>query len=1064
MAQSPIPDDGPRRSVDRAAIHAAGSFGLVGLVWVVVTDVVLLSKSGDTWAVTWPRSLNRAAFVLAACAVVFLLVRRYGQYWERADSEARQSQEALGRSEARYRSLVEHVPGVVWLNEVDRDDPGMTHCVYVGPQLVDLLGYTQEEWMADDLLWRSVIHPDDLPAVLEANHAADERGALSMEYRAFRRGGGTVWIHDEAVLMPAEGDRPGYWQGVMVDITAARVQDLALHELTESLRGLFQAAPLAILVLEPDGRVRHWNPAAEQMFGWTATEILGEPLPYLPPDKLDEHAELRGRTLDGRALAGFQTTRVRKDGTRVEVSLSTGALVDGEGRVTGMLGVLEDVTERKRIADELGRRQQQQEALAGLGLAALERGDLQSLLDEASGLVADTLGIPMTGVIELLPGEQTLALRSGVGWAPGLIGSHALGPGFPSLAAYALQVGEPVIVDNLQSDDRFPPPPILLQHGVVSGVVTVVYGERRPFGVLEALATESRTFTRDEVRFLQGIAATLGLAIERERAQAELREAEERYRSLVESGPAIVYLHDAHEIPPHITYIGPQIVDLLGHPHEAWLDDPLFWLNVVHPDDRGRLLDADALAIEHQEALEIEYRMIATDGREVWVQDRSTVIRGPDGTPLFHQGVIVDITERRWAEEDRRLALDRQLRLTTRLELLHQIDRDVLSSASIDELADRALDHLRLLVPYDRASVAVIDAQTDQFTYVAVRQSPEMGELQWDLQSRVPDAVVRELLSRDVLLVPDLEELRRASPYVTPALEGGLRSALTIALRTDGGQMGTLILSSTTANAFDDEAVDIAKEVGSELAIAIAQTRLRQAASERAEELGRVAEERQQMLHRIVRAQEEERERVALELHDGLGQILTSISLFAADLHEDVDERSKPRAMRVNELARRAIADSRQLVWSLRPPELERLGLVPALRRLADDISVPDLTVDLLEEIGDIRLEPESEAVIYRVVQEAVHNAQKHAGASAISILLQRHDGQLTTLVEDNGRGFDPVAIPHGRGLGLIGMRERAELVRGSLVVESATDAGTRVRLLVPIGATPIEDGEGAVE
>jgi signal transduction histidine kinase len=209
-----------------------------------------------------------------------------------------------------------------------------------------------------------------------------------------------------------------------------------------------------------------------------------------------------------------------------------------------------------------------------------------------------------------------------------------------------------------------------------------------------------------------------------------------------------------------------------------------------------------------------------------------------------------------------------------------------------------------------------------------------------------------------------------------------------------------------------------------------------------------------------VQVQEEERERVALELHDGLGQILTSISLFASDLSEEIAVETRPRAMRVNELALKAIADSRQLVWSLRPPELERLGLVPALRRLADDVSMPDLTVDLLEEIGDARLEPETEAVVYRVVQEAVHNAQKHAEASAISILLQRHDGQLTTLVEDNGRGFDPAAIPPGRGLGLIGMRERAELVDGSLVVESGTDAGTRVRLLVPIDATPGEGGD----
>jgi two-component system NarL family sensor kinase len=229
--------------------------------------------------------------------------------------------------------------------------------------------------------------------------------------------------------------------------------------------------------------------------------------------------------------------------------------------------------------------------------------------------------------------------------------------------------------------------------------------------------------------------------------------------------------------------------------------------------------------------------------------------------------------------------------------------------------------------------------------------------------------------------------------------------------------------------------------------------RLREALRGRAEELERLAEDRRQMLHRIVRAQEEERERVALELHDGLGQVLTSISLFASDLEHEVGEASRARAARVNELVLRAIADSRALVWSLRPPELDRLGLVPALRRLVSETSVPDTTVDLHEEIGDIRLAPESEAVVYRVVQEAVHNAQKHAHATAISILLQRDDGQLRTLVEDDGCGFDPSAIAPGRGLGLIGMRERAELVEGDLVVESASDAGTRVRLLVPIGS-----------
>ncbi len=1063
MAESPTPEHRPRRGVDRAAIRAAAAFAIVGILWVVLTDIILLAANQEGWLDNWPRSLNRAAFVLAASAVVFLLVRRYGRQWERADASARSSDDAHRRSEARYRTLVERVPGVVWLNEVDPDDPGMTNCVYVGPQLMDLLGCTPREWMEDPYLWRDVIHPDDLPAVMEQNNLADERGQLSVEYRALPRGGGIVWIHDEAVLIPADGDRPAYWQGVMVDITPQRVQDQALHELTESLRGVVNASPLAIIVLEPDGRVRHWNPAAERMFGWTAREIVGQPLPYVPSDRLDEFDQVLHRSRDGEPVAGFETIRMRKDGTEVAVSMSTARLVGPEGEIIGLVGVMEDITERTRVADELARRQQQQEALAGLGLAALEGDDPQALLDEASVIVAETLGIPLTGVLELLPDEETLALRSGVGWAPGLVGSYAVGRGIPSLASYALQAGEPVIVDDLATDRRFPTPAHLVEHGVVSGVATVVYGGRGPYGVLEALATDRRAFRRDDVRFLQGIAATLGLALERDRAQTALRAAEERYRSLVESGPAIVYLHAAREVPAHITYIGPQIVDLLGYPLEAWTADPLFWMSVVHPDDRQRLVDADTLAIEHEDALDIEYRFVATDGREVWVQDRAMLVRAEDSAPLFRQGVIVDVTDRRRAEEERRLALERQLRLATRLELLHQIDRDVLSSDLIDEMAVRALDHLRLLVPFDRGSVATLDPTTGRFTYLATRQTPDLGELLSNLESHVPDDVARALLSRDVLIddLDELDELEGTTPYVRGARAVGIRSVIVVALLAGEGQVGTLALASTTAHAFDEEAFDIAKEVGAELAIAISQTRLRQAVADRAEELERVAEERQQMLHRIVQAQEEERERVALELHDGLGQILTSISLFASDLHEEVGAAAKPRAMRVNDLARRAIADSRQLVWSLRPPELERLGLVPALRRLADEVSLPDLTVDLLEEIGDIRLQPESEAVVYRVVQEAVHNAQKHAGASAISILLQRHDGQLTTLVEDNGRGFDPAAIEPGRGLGLIGMRERAELVRGALVVESAPRAGTRVRLLVPIGATPIA-GEGA--
>jgi PAS domain S-box-containing protein len=293
-----------------------------------------------------------------------------------------------------------------------------------------------------------------------------------------------------------------------------------------------------------------------------------------------------------------------------------------------------------------------------------------------------------------------------------------------------------------------------------------------------------------------------------------------------------VYLTDAHEVPSHVTYVSPQIVDLLGHPLEEWTDDPSFWLDAVHPADRDRVRRAGSAAIERELPLDIEYRMLAKGGAEVWVHDRAMVVRDPDGVALFRQGLILDVTDRRRAEEERRSALDRQLRLATRLELLHEIDRDVLAAASIDEMAERTLDHLRLLVPYDRGTVAVIDHSTGRFTYVAVRSHNGM-DLAPDLESYVPDEATREILSRDVR-VDDLEAIEGKTPFVAGALELGIRSVVLIALNAEDGQAGTLILTARAKAAFDDEAFDIAKEVGSELAIAIGQVRLRQALRDRA--------------------------------------------------------------------------------------------------------------------------------------------------------------------------------------------------------------------------------------
>lgn len=247
-----------------------------------------------------------------------------------------------------------------------------------------------------------------------------------------------------------------------------------------------------------------------------------------------------------------------------------------------------------------------------------------------------------------------------------------------------------MIIQDLASEWRFPPPSNLTDHGVVSGVSVVVHaGGIRPYGTLEALSRTPSICTRDDVHFLRTVSALIGFAIDRERAEAAIHAAEERFRQLVEAGPGVVYVHDGKQAPPALTYVSPQVVELLGYPHETWERDPLFWLECIHPEDRKRVLRADERAIGAGAPIVKEYRFVAADGREVWVADRATVIRDEQGTPLLWQGLLVDVTERVRAEEERSRAIESQLRLATRLETLHQVDRDVLCATSIEQMADR---------------------------------------------------------------------------------------------------------------------------------------------------------------------------------------------------------------------------------------------------------------------------------------------------------------------------------------------------------------------------------------
>ena len=218
------------------------------------------------------------------------------------------------------------------------------------------------------------------------------------------------------------------------------------------------------------------------------------------------------------------------------------------------------------------------------------------------------------------------------------------------------------------------------------------------------------------------------------------------------------------------------------------------------------------------------------------------------------------------------------------------------------------------------------------------------------------------------------------------------------------------------------------------------------------EALRRTMEDRRRLLLRLEDAQEEERRRIAADIHDDSIQVMGAAEIRAGALALQLDDATlKDEARELRTIVHDAIERLRHLVFALRPPALDREGLAPALRAYASGIEPPPEVHD------DLRVEPppESRAILFRIAQEALTNARKHAGAGRITVSLSNEDDGVRLVVADDGGGFDVVSIetPSPGHIGLPTMLERAELAGGRLSIESAPGRGTSVSAWVPLEA-----------
>ena len=294
----------------------------------------------------------------------------------------------------------------------------------------------------------------------------------------------------------------------------------------DELAKLIELLPAAIYTVDADGHVEHYNKAAVEFWGRvpdrTKDRWCGAQRLFHVDGRLMPHDEcpMARAFKTGLPLHGEEAVAERPDGTRMTLATYPTPRFNDCGEVIGAINMLVDITERKAAEQEIRRRLDQLQIVSELGLHTLQTRDLQQTFEAAVEGLSRGLNVEFTKVLELLPGRSELLLRAGIGWREGLVGQGTVGAGLDSQAGYTLSIDEPVIVDNMRGENRFSGPPLLHDHGVVSGISIIIRGEEnRPYGVLGAHTSQHRRFNGDDIHFLQSVANILTAAITSDRGR-----------------------------------------------------------------------------------------------------------------------------------------------------------------------------------------------------------------------------------------------------------------------------------------------------------------------------------------------------------------------------------------------------------------------------------------------------------------------------------------------------------------------------------------------------------------
>jgi len=524
--------------------------------------------------------------------------------------------------------------------------------------------------------------------------------------------------------------------------------------------------------------------------------------------------------------------------------------------------------------------------------------------------------------------------------------------------------------------------------------------------------------------------------------ESQLRDANQRLRSILFANEIGTWTWDtandcvvADENLARV--FGLSAKDAAGAPIEKYLDS-------MHPEDRPRVVAAVASAMDNPNGkFEIDYRVVRKDGSMSWITARGRVERDSDGQPKYFPGVVIDITKRKLSEENA-------------AQLRHSLDvQSRLLDTTLSTITDFAYTFDR-----DGRFVYVNQALLDLW---GLKLEDAVGKNFFDL--KYPDELAARLQRQIQQVIETRTGLTDETPYTSPTGAGGYYEYIFQPVMDRDGNVREVVGSTRdiTEHKRAEEDLRQSQERYRVLAETLeSQVRERTLQLERRNnEMLHQSEQLRELSVRLMEMQDEERRRIARELHDSAGQTIAMLSMNLAQIGREAAEGNAGLAALAEEsraLAQELNQELRTTSYLLHPPLLDETGLRAALEWYADGLKRrAGLEVNIVLEKGLERPSRELELAVFRIAQECLTNIHRHSGSKNAHIRIVRKDGNLCVEVRDEGRGIAADKLSriqsNGGGVGLRGMRERVRQFSGTVAIESQPGSGTTVSVTLPLDA-----------